>query len=128
MRLNRAHARPQMEADPSFLVHLLDELAQPGAQHTFERHPVATHDIHFEVAGSQRCGHLEPDEARADNDGATRCPSRPNDAARVSQRAQREDVRECRAFDRQANGLRARREQQRIVRESASAPEHDGLT
>ena len=48
-----------------------------------EWHPVMAHDVHFDVPSSQRCGDLEADETRADDDSTARPARRPNDAACV---------------------------------------------
>ena len=114
-----------MKVDAVLFMQLLHESAELRAQHALER---------------QRGRWLTTSTSRlrARSDAATSRPMKlePTTTARravfaaammpraSAKRAQREDVRECRALDRQTHRLRAHREQQRIVGKSAAAPEH----
>ena len=61
-----------MEDDAVLLVERADEVADLATEHALQRHAVGRDDVHLELARAQRGRDLEPDEARADHDGAPR--------------------------------------------------------
>src|SRR5262245_41531719 len=88
---------------------------------TLERESFRGDDVYLEVPSTQRGRGLEPDEAAADHHGALRALRGVDDRAAVGERSGRRYV--CTIGDRlvQTNGLRAGREQQRVVLERLAA-------
>src|SRR5689334_12027766 len=91
------------------------------AEDALERERFRSDDVNLEIPSTQRgCG-LEPDEAPADHHGALAALRGLDDRLAVGERAERVYVRAIGARHVQANGLRAGREQQRVVLERLAA-------
>src|SRR5262245_65473374 len=88
---------------------------------TLERESFRGDDVYLEVPSTQRGRGLEPDEAAADHHGALRALRGVDDRAAVGERAERVYVCAIGAGHVEANGLRAGREQQRVVLERVAA-------
>ena len=56
-----------MEYDPVVFVELLNEVAEPGPEHTLERTRSRRDDVNVDAPVAQRGGHLETDEARPEH-------------------------------------------------------------
>ena len=110
-RVDRRRGLAEVEDDAVLLVQRAHEVAERGAEDALQRPRLGRDDVHLEVARAQRRGHLEADEARADDDGALRAPRPRDDRAAVGERAQRVDVRQLAARDVEPDRLGARREQ-----------------
>ena len=59
-----------MEFDAVLLVQRADEIAELRPEHAFERTLLRRDHMHLDVAGAQRGGGFQADEACADHDGA----------------------------------------------------------
>jgi hypothetical protein len=75
-----------MKPDAVLFVQLSHELAELGPEHAFERKRLGRDDVDLHVPGTQRSRHLEPDEARADDDRALRRLELGDDGAAVGER------------------------------------------
>ena len=93
-------------------------------EHFCERDFIGANDGDVRTARAERGRCFEADEARADHDDVREV--RVHDEAAIRQRAQRVDMRQRCALDRQSNGLGARREHERIPRQLLTA-DGDGL-
>ena len=111
-----------MKDDAVLLVERAHEIAELGAENALQRPRFRRDDMDLDAARAQRRRDFEPDEARADDDRAARASSRRDDGAAVGERAQRVDMRQVGAGDRQAHRLGAGREQQPVVRRRVSPP------
>src|SRR5215831_14918515 len=86
-----------------------------------ERERFRGDDVNLEVPSTQRGRGFEPDEAAADHHGALGALRGVDDRAAVGERAERVYVRAIGAGHVQTNGLRAGREQERVVLERLAA-------
>jgi hypothetical protein len=91
----------KVETHALLFVQLLHVAADLFAHDVRQRHAVTAHHVDLELAGPQRGGDLQANEARTDHDDAARLRGRIDDGLRISQRAQRLHVRQIRARDRQ---------------------------
>src|SRR6266436_7586445 len=91
------------------------------AEDALERERFRGDDVNLEIPSTQRGRGLEPHEAAADHHGALGALRVVDDRAAVGERAERVYVRAIGAGDVQANGVRAGREQQRVVLERLAA-------
>src|SRR5215831_4147301 len=91
------------------------------AEDALERQRFRGDDVNLEIPSTQRGRGLEPDEAGADDHGALGVLRGGDDRAAVAERAERVYVRAIGAGHVQANGLRAGREQQRVILERLAA-------
>src|SRR5438477_11589060 len=91
------------------------------AEDARERERFRGDDANLEIPSTQRGRGLEPDEAGADHHGALGALGGGDYGAAVGERAEGADVRAIGTGHVQANGLRAGREQQRVVVERPAA-------
>ena len=91
------------------------------AEDTLEWERFRGDDVNLEISSPERGRGLEPDEAAADHHGALGALRGVDDRAAVGERAERVYVRAIGARHVQADGLRAGREQQRVVLERLAA-------
>ena len=111
-----------MEDDAVLLVQRANEVAHLGPEHALHRPLLRRDDMHLDLARPQRGRDLEPDEARADHDGAARAARAGDDGAAVGERAQGMDMRLVGARDRQPHRLGAGRQQQPVVGQRLPPP------
>ena len=105
------------------LVQRADEIAHAGTEHALHRPLLGRHDMDLDLARAQRRRGFQPDKTRADHDRAARAAGAGDDGAAVGQRAQDMDMRLVGARDRQPHRLGARRQQQAIIGNGATAGE-----
>src|SRR5215831_4407357 len=92
-----------------------------------ERERFRGDDVNLEIPSTQRGRGFEADEAAADHHGALGALRGLDDTPAVGERAKRVYVRAIGARHVQANGLRAGREEQRVVLERRAAVHHELL-
>jgi hypothetical protein len=109
----------EMEDDAVLFVHLADELSDLRAHHALERDRLRRDDVNFDAASAERRGDFEPDEARAHHDCTLRILAALDDRAAVGERSENAHVRQICAGDRKADGIGARRDEERIPSEIA---------
>lgn len=102
-----------------------DEVAQLRTEDALHGPFVGRHHMDLDVAGTQGGRDFEPDKARAHNDCPARLLGTFDDGPAVGERAQSADMRLVCARDRQADRLRAGREEQPVIGEIAPVGERD---
>ena len=125
LAVDRGDGVAEMEDDAVLLVQRAHEVAELGAEDALHRPRLGRDHMHLDVAGAQRRGDLEADEARADHDRALGVLRIGDDGAAVGERAQRMHMRLVGAGDRQAHRLGAGGEQQAVVRHGLAVAERD---
>src|SRR5262249_55196753 len=113
--------RPRWNTTPFDSCRRLDERSEMPAENALERERFWGDDVNLQFPSAQRGRGLEPDEAGADHHDALGALRGGNDRAAVGERTKRVNVLEVGAWDVQANGLGAGREQQRVVLERLAA-------
>src|SRR3954468_20615154 len=91
-----------------FFVDVLDKGSELRAQHPRERKLFRRCNVDLEAPGHQRCGDLETDEARADDDRRLRALSGVNDLSAIGKRTQ--VLNTLGTWNPQTDGTRARGE------------------
>src|SRR5262249_50848460 len=104
----------EVEDDAVLLVDLADHVAQLRADDSLERSRLGAHDVDLHLAGAERRGHLETDEARAEHHGPTALACGGHDPSAVGPGAERV-------------GARVGREGPRGAPASISAPSRTGV-
>src|SRR3569832_115548 len=83
-----------MKDDAVLLVQRAHEIAKLRSKHLFQRSLLRRDHMHLDLAGAQRGGDFQSDEARADDDCALRRLGGGDDGAAVIERAQEMTVRQ----------------------------------
>ncbi len=107
------------------LVQRAHEISQRRPEHPLHRPRLGRDDMNLDLAMPQSGGRFEPDEARADNDGAAPFPGASDQIAAVGERAQRPHMRQFGTRHLQPDRLGAGRQQQLVETERLAVTQHD---
>ena len=102
-----------------------DEIAQLRTEYALHRTCFRRHDMDLDVARAQRRRNFEPDEACTDDERAARALRAVDDGAAVRERTQRVHMRLVGTGYRKPHWLRARRQQQSVVRHPFASGENE---
>ncbi len=117
---------PEMEHHALFFVQQPDEVAQLRAHDPPQRAVTERHHVDVHLPSAQRCRHLQPDEAGAEDDRAVAFPRPSHDPAAVGERSQVMHRRRAPLeLGCEVHRARSRGEEERAVRQLGSVVQSD---